>query len=199
MAKPAGRRSAQRKEKILAAAADVLAEGGPRALTHRAVATRAGVSLSATTYYFASKQDLVLETFEWAMALARDRYDRAAAKYPHGIRSIADLAEFTTTGMADELRTWRLANLAWYEWLVEAARDPALRAITAASFRDMDDFWRGRTAQLAGAPGDAGQTLIDFLVGEYFLALTVDPPEEALAEGQARARQLIETFSRHVA
>jgi len=184
-------------DKILAAAADILAEGGPRAVTHRSVAALAGVSLSATTYYFASKQDLVLRTFEWAMAQARDRYDRAVAAYSQGMTSMGDLADFTTASMADELRTWRLANLAWYEWLVEAARNPALRTITAASFRDMDRFWGEQTAQFQDASPEAGQTLIDFLVGEYFLALTVEPPEEALAQGQARARQLIETLARH--
>src|ERR671923_680635 len=61
-------RGAARREAILRAAVAVVGEDGPDALTHRAVAERAGVPLSATTYYFTSKEDL----FQEAVALAAD-------------------------------------------------------------------------------------------------------------------------------
>lgn len=50
---PAGRRRA-----ILTAATEIVVEQGPAALTHRAIATRAGVSLGSTTQYFASIDEL---------------------------------------------------------------------------------------------------------------------------------------------
>ena len=52
-AAPSQRRSRARREALLRAAVALLAEGGVRAVTHRAVADRAGVPLAATTYYFA--------------------------------------------------------------------------------------------------------------------------------------------------
>ena len=48
-------RGAARREAILRATIAVVGELGPDALTHRAVAERAGVPLSATTYYFVAK------------------------------------------------------------------------------------------------------------------------------------------------
>ena len=59
-------RGAARREAILRAAVDLIGEQGPDALTHRAVAERAGVSLSATTYWFSSKEEI----FREAVALA---------------------------------------------------------------------------------------------------------------------------------
>lgn len=47
-----------RRRAILNAAIDVIVEKGAAALTHRAVAARAGVSLGSTTKYFSSIEDL---------------------------------------------------------------------------------------------------------------------------------------------
>ncbi|WP_176593744.1 TetR/AcrR family transcriptional regulator [Sphingobium sp. EM0848] len=50
-------------EAILGAALDVIAEKGPERLTQREVATRAGVSLAAITYFFRTKSDLISAAF----------------------------------------------------------------------------------------------------------------------------------------
>ncbi len=57
---PVGRyaRGAQRRSVLIEAAADLLLEQGLTALSHRAVAARAGLPLASTTYYFASAEDL---------------------------------------------------------------------------------------------------------------------------------------------
>src|SRR5919197_1233263 len=66
-------RGAARRDAILRAAIALIGEEGSDALTHRAVAERAGVPLSATTYYFDSKEDL----FREAVALAaREEVER---------------------------------------------------------------------------------------------------------------------------
>ncbi|MGH3473562.1 MAG: TetR/AcrR family transcriptional regulator [Aeromicrobium sp.] len=54
-------RSRQRREELLAAAIELFAEGGSRAVTHRAVARTAGLPPATTTYYFASIEDLLRE------------------------------------------------------------------------------------------------------------------------------------------
>jgi AcrR family transcriptional regulator len=48
------------KNEIVNAAAEIFLERGPERLTNRAVATRAGVSLALTTYYFSSMTELTL-------------------------------------------------------------------------------------------------------------------------------------------
>ena len=51
-------KGAQRRDELARAAAALTLRDGPGALTHRRVAAEAGASLSATTYYFASLDDL---------------------------------------------------------------------------------------------------------------------------------------------
>jgi DNA-binding transcriptional regulator YbjK len=54
-------RSRQRRDELLAATIELFAEGGSRAVTHRAVARRAGLPPATTTYYFASIQEMLRE------------------------------------------------------------------------------------------------------------------------------------------
>ncbi|MDD0975363.1 TetR/AcrR family transcriptional regulator [Pseudomonas fontis] len=55
--------SEQRRQDILDAAMRIIVRDGVRGVRHRAVATEAGVPLSATTYYFNDIQDLLSDTF----------------------------------------------------------------------------------------------------------------------------------------
>ncbi|MDM7832226.1 TetR/AcrR family transcriptional regulator [Cellulomonas edaphi] len=52
-------RGEQRRAALVGAAVALVREGGPAAVSHRAVAARAGASLSATTYYFADLDELL--------------------------------------------------------------------------------------------------------------------------------------------
>ncbi|MDN5718425.1 MAG: TetR family transcriptional regulator [Janibacter sp.] len=54
-----GRRDPEgRRRAIIAAAAELIVEGGAASITHRGVAARAGVSLGSTTQYFTSLDEL---------------------------------------------------------------------------------------------------------------------------------------------
>ncbi|AKE40348.1 transcriptional regulator BetI [Corynebacterium kutscheri] len=54
-------RGRRKRQKIIEATALLLRESGPGSVTHRSVASRAGVSLSATTYYFSGLDELLEE------------------------------------------------------------------------------------------------------------------------------------------
>jgi DNA-binding transcriptional regulator YbjK len=54
-------RSRLRRDELLTAAIELFAEGGSRAITHRAVAARAGLPSATTTYYFESIDELIRE------------------------------------------------------------------------------------------------------------------------------------------
>jgi DNA-binding transcriptional regulator YbjK len=120
-------RGVARREAILQAAVELIGERGPDALTHRAVAERAGVSLSATTYWFSSKDEI----FRQAVALA------AGEEVARLERLVLDLAprELAPTAWARELSAALAADVqrnpaqpvAMFEFVLEASRRPDLR------------------------------------------------------------------------
>ncbi len=54
-----------RREKILQATLDTIAEHGIHAVTHRKIASCAGVPLGSMTYYFEGMESLLEEAFTW--------------------------------------------------------------------------------------------------------------------------------------
>lgn len=63
-----GSREAQRERtraRMLQAVLDIVVDKGMRAVRHRAVAERAGVSLGSTTYHFSSIEDLIVSAFDY--------------------------------------------------------------------------------------------------------------------------------------
>ena len=120
-------RGAARREAILRGAITVIGEQGPDALTHRAVAEQAGVPLSATTYYFASKEEL----FREAVALAaREEVERledlVLALAPRALTP-ADWAREVAALLSADLEAEPARPVAFYELVLEAARTPSLR------------------------------------------------------------------------
>jgi len=57
-------RGQRTREAIIDATIELIREAGAAAVTHRAVAKRAGTSLAATTYHFSTLDDLLVESFE---------------------------------------------------------------------------------------------------------------------------------------
>src|SRR5882672_6613260 len=76
----------RRRRAILAASIDLICQGGPDAITYRAVAALAKVPPGSVTYYFASREELVREAFRhylieaqaWLTATTREQ-DASAA------------------------------------------------------------------------------------------------------------------------
>ena len=57
------------RESIVAATVAITAREGVAAVTHRAVAREAGVSLSSTTWHFATKHDILEAALRWTAEL----------------------------------------------------------------------------------------------------------------------------------
>ncbi|MEG8184253.1 TetR family transcriptional regulator [Nocardia terpenica] len=64
---------------LLEAAVEVIAEGGMNAATHRAIARRAGVPLSTTSYFFASIDELVVAAMDMMATRLIESIDAATA------------------------------------------------------------------------------------------------------------------------
>jgi DNA-binding transcriptional regulator YbjK len=110
----------------------IVGRDGAGSVTHRAVAKQAQVPLAATTYYFASRDELLAEAFHRAAAediaqLQRDA--QSLATPPVDVSSLAArLCDIVDQWLAGD----RLTLLAQYEISLEAARRPELAAASRA-------------------------------------------------------------------
>lgn len=84
-----GRRT---RDAIVDATIALVREAGSSAVTHRAVAARAGTSLAATTYHFATLDDLLVTAFEQLTDRAVDEVARLADEVLAGRMRLVDAA-----------------------------------------------------------------------------------------------------------
>ncbi len=112
----------------MAAAADLLVEGGFDAVRHRAVAERAGLPLASTTYYFDSLDDLIYAAMEHygRSELARGREQLAELSTER--RGTDTLVELVLDQLLGEDPEYD-AVLLRYERLVATGRRPHLRPL----------------------------------------------------------------------
>jgi len=129
--RPAPRRQARgvaRRDAIVRAAADLILQDGPAAVTHRAVATRADVPLAATTYYFTGLDDLIGAAGQviaagWAEH-AREAASSAIRRGPGVRRTSTASAEVLVDAVLPPGGEAEVRG--FYEHLVGAGRYPAL-------------------------------------------------------------------------
>ena len=132
-------RGAQRRSVLIEAAADLLLEQGLAALSHRAVASRAGLPLASTTYYFASADDLRDEALQhiaegWGTR-ARAVVDALPARL-----DAARAAEAVVSIIGADTPSAQL--LLTYERYLEAGRHQRLRPVVVT--------WNTRLRELVG-------------------------------------------------
>ncbi|VTR78178.1 TetR/AcrR family transcriptional regulator [Cellulomonas hominis] len=177
----------RRRDELARAAADLVREDGPSALSHRAVAARAGVSLSATTYYYSGLDALAAAA---GAALVDDWVAHAEGVLARVVAAAApqDAAEVLVDAVLPPGDDAVLR--AHYEQLVTAGRVPALAAALGEGRARLDDVLGCLLAALGsgarGRAGDPGPAVVLALVDGAVVA--------ALSEGRdvrAGARDLL--------
>jgi DNA-binding transcriptional regulator YbjK len=178
-------RGAQRRDSLIEAAAAVLVEQGIAALSHRAVAARAGLPLAATTYYFASADDLRDESLRhvtdtW-LTQATAVVEAAPARLDAAQAARAVVAAITGDAPREQL-------LLVYERYLEAGRHERLRPLVAESNARLVDLVREllRRADLPADPAEA----------RLVLAVTDGAIVTALAEGEPPVDAAVTTLDR---
>src|SRR5215204_4202733 len=96
-------KGAARREHILRATIELIGERGPDAVTHRAVAERAGLPLSATTYWFESKEQLLQETLLLAAREEVERLERLVLDLAPQQLDVAQWARAVSSVLAADL------------------------------------------------------------------------------------------------
>jgi DNA-binding transcriptional regulator YbjK len=135
-----GAHGVSRRAAIVETTLRLIGERGADAVTHRAVAAAAGVPLASTTYYFASKDELVRDAFalaiERSLALVQDHAARAEGSV---VDRLVALAEAQLADASAPLA-------AQFELMLEAGRRPQLQDLAAR----WDERYRAALAELAG-------------------------------------------------
>ena len=124
---PEERSLAPQAELILEAAVTLLAKVGAGGLTHRALAEEAGVPLAATTYYFASLEEILEGAFKRVYdALAREAREIDLGENSISIAEMATQSALITLTPEGELAE---SMAAIDELLAAAFRDPELEPL----------------------------------------------------------------------
>ncbi|WP_291794809.1 TetR family transcriptional regulator [Brevibacterium sp.] len=186
-----------RRALIADSAIAVLAAGGARALTHKAVDARAGLSAGSASYHFRTRKALITAAVERIRVLSREAFDAAArgagvaAAVPPASTSAAmppaSAADEAAALAADQLL--RLAGerreqaLAVFALLPEAAEDCELRsALLRCLFsRELAGDLMARLGSRAPEADAAG--FIDFLTGMLVRLLYAPAPGGLLSCG----------------
>ncbi|MBB0245275.1 TetR family transcriptional regulator [Streptomyces alkaliphilus] len=135
---PEGRRAA-----IVEAAVAVIADHGIGGTTHRLIATRAGVPLGSTTYYFPSLGDLV----DAALARVADECRSTLAGWGEALAAAPDTPGPVIAGAAAGYLENRDRAIVEYDLYLAAARDERLRPLV--------DAWVGEMTRVVATVCDA--------------------------------------------
>jgi DNA-binding transcriptional regulator YbjK len=176
-----------RRRAILDATLRVVAAGGIDAVTHRRVAAEAGVALGSTTYYFRSRDEMLLEAFRQYIVNINAIITSLAEEFPQG-----GLASFLDLLMAFTQRQFQNSALllAEYELNLFAARNPELAKEYSAWQRTLISLVAERLEELgAERPIDAGRTFVAAVRG--FELERLARAEQSLEEFRGRLEVLL--------
>ncbi|MGP4027612.1 TetR/AcrR family transcriptional regulator [Actinomadura sp. 3N407] len=175
------------RDRILRATLRLIGEQGIGAVTNRAVARAAGVSLGSLTYHFPSQEDLLreaLHTFVDDEITRITAYVTTLAESGMAPVDAADEVEKAVVGFA--YGPEEIANL---ELHLHAARDPALRETSARSVEAYDRLAAAILTAL-GIP-DAERHAPSIVAMLYGLALRRLATGDTAATGTAEAFRLL--------
>jgi DNA-binding transcriptional regulator YbjK len=137
---------------IIEATIRLIGREGVDGITHRAVAHEAGVSLSSTTYHFASRDEIVSEALRHVAALEIERIARDAEALAEGHVDVPSIARALTAWLAEQVHGDELLRVrAGYHLQLEAGRRPELRAIHVAWGQAVQGLTE-RVLRAAGSP-----------------------------------------------
>jgi AcrR family transcriptional regulator len=171
-----GPASTATRERLMGAAAQLIAELGWGRVTTRAVAARAGLPHGAVSYHFHGKQELLVESALHAFAAALPA-DAFAA-----LHSIGDLLALIRAEVGDPDAIDPVTSRLMLETMREAERDPLLRERMGTMMRDyrglITDLVRGeqrRGVLPARVPAESLATLLGAAGDGLLLHALLDP------------------------
>jgi DNA-binding transcriptional regulator YbjK len=182
----------RRRATLVAAAAELLTEGGFDAVRHRAVAERAGLPLASTTYYFDSLDDLVTAAVEHQSRAELDQGRQCLddlVTRDRGVDALVDLVlELLLGPQHDDRAVDAEAVLLRYERLVATGRRPYLRPLMRTLSAELNELLTEIFARSGTQVDDVElERLVALVDGAVVNALVaVDPEPRAAAARMLR-------------
>ena len=135
----------RRREALIAAALELIAEGGAATATVRAIAERAGVTPGLIRHYFTSKEDLTREAYRNVMQAMQA--DNAAVLEGLPPNAAVRLAAFVAAALRPPVMTPRRMGL-WAGFIHQVQRDPEMAAVHAETYLGYRSLLEGLIAAL---------------------------------------------------
>lgn len=178
-------RGTARRDTLLDAVIRIVAEVGADAVTHRRVAEVADLPLASTTYWFQSKEHLLTAALERAAEHDIARLN----EFTGGGKDVADPIGLAVDAILDPVeedgQASRGSLLATYALLLEAARRPALRAVTRR-WTDAYLYALGRLLAQAGSRDPSSDAALLLAAADGLLVEHLASGEYANLGGQLR-------------
>jgi AcrR family transcriptional regulator len=174
---PAQRRSRERVERMLRAAAELLAEGGVEALTMRSVAQRTGIPIATIYRYFANRDALIAAYLDHDLEQIQEALKAALLE--------VDMVTFRTA-----VEAVTLAHLRHHQAHPEGVPvwfGGRLNAVVASTVRELDSqlaaSWRAAlsaTGMIAGTPEFNADLLVQLFdrMFEFVFSVPRTPAEQ---------------------
>lgn len=140
----------RRRDALIAAALELISEGGPAAATVRAIADRAGVTPGLIRHYFQTKEDLTRAAYHAVMEKMTGANAQVLTDAPKAPE--ARLAVFVVASLRPPVME-PAAMALWAGFIVMVRRDMAMREEHEASYLAYRDLLQGLIAALPGTAG----------------------------------------------
>ena len=189
--RPRQDRSEETRHRILDAVVELIAERGLAGVSHRAVAERAGVSLSATSYYFGSKAKLERAALEEHYRRRLDDYRRTAELLAGADSSADELVDAAVELFTASDLTMLLSH---FEVFLNSARRDDIRDLLAPTLDAMHDLLLVAIDPLGLPDPEAAATAITAVIEGVELrrvALGIDGRDELRGSLRALLRGLV--------
>lgn len=172
------------KNKILTATLDLIADSGLASLSHRAIASAAGVQLAMTTYYFGTLENIIESAFDAFVTQTQVNRDRIGAaadsiyyRYAEqgtvgeNIRGYIDeLAELVTEYIDTEVAEHQRQLAVQCQFLFEQNLTEALALKVRALNESLFDIAERTTVRLCSAEPRVDAQLLVHVIRQYELA-----------------------------
>ncbi|WP_027579796.1 TetR/AcrR family transcriptional regulator [Bradyrhizobium sp. Ai1a-2] len=192
MAKQADHEITARERPLMEATLRIIGRSGIDRVTHRAVATEAGMSLGAVTHHFATRDILVDAALRFALTREVGRLQALSLSLQSKAFDVEAWIEELVGWYGQELKTQPDIHIACYEVFLAAARSERYRPIVAEWF----DTWRQSSELALRAAGSMSprahaELFVSTLIGILLQQLAI-PRRSFRQETRATLLDLVE-------